>query len=268
MLLSEILEENSVQSIHNKTKISIDVLNKIIAKDFTSFKKVQLFGFISILEREYGGRIDDLHDECEEYFAANIKEDIPFIAPDVVKKTSKPKWLIWLAAFGILALATYFFMQSRIQNDIPVYKEEINLTTLNNINHKIEANSTINTNTTKKDTNVTIPALTVDSNTSLDMDNNVTVSQQLKIIPKTKLWFGIMNLETKELKNSIISNAFDVDTTKQWLIATSKASFSLQTSQGLKEFADYKVHYFKVDNTGFEEITKEQFDALGGPKKW
>ena len=274
MLLNEILEENSVQSIHNKTKISIDVLNKIIAKDFTTFKKVQVFGFISILEREYGGRIDDLRDECEEYFAANIKEDMPFIAPDVVKKASKSKWLVWLAAFGILALATYFLMQSRVQNDIPVYQEDINLTTLSNTNGKIEANVTINA--TKKDTNITIPALTTDGNTSLSIDNNKslgtdnnsTALQQFKIIPKTKLWFGIMNLETKELKNSIISNAFDVDTTKQWLIATSKASFSLQTPQGLKEFADYKVHYFKVDNTGFEEITKEQFVALGGPKKW
>jgi len=268
MLLSEILEENSVRSIHSKTKISIDVLNKIIAKDFMGFKKVQVFGLISILEREYGGRIDDLRDECEEYFAANIKEDIPFIAPDVVKKTSKPKWLIWLAAFGILALATYFFIQSRIQNDIPVYKEDANLTTLNNTNNKIEANVTTNVNTTKKDTNVTIPALTIDSNTSLGTDNNSTALQQFKIIPKTKLWFGIMNLETKELKNSIISNAFDIDTTKQWLVATSKASFSLQSPQGTKEFADYKVHYFKVDNTGFTEITKEQFVLLGGPKQW
>lgn len=268
MLLNEILEENSVQSIHNKTKISIDVLNKIIAKDFIGFKKVQVFGLISILEREYGGRIDDLRDECEEYFAANIKHDIPFIAPDVVKKTSEPQWLIWLAAFGILALTTYFLIQSRTQNDIPVYKEDTNLTTLNNINHKIEANSTINTNTAKKDTNITIPALATDSNVSSSTDNNATALQQFKIIPTIKLWFGIMNLETKELKNSIISNAFDIDTTKQWLIATSRASFRLQTPQGTKEFKDYKVHYFKVDNAGFTEITKEQFVALGGPKKW
>ncbi|MDD3774484.1 MAG: hypothetical protein PHV08_00845 [Sulfurovaceae bacterium] len=267
MLLSEILEENSVQSIHNKTKISIDVLNKIIAKDFTSFKKVQAFGFISILEREYGRRIDDLRDECEEYFAANTKEEIPFIAPNAIKKTSKPQWLIWLASFGILALTTYFLIQSRIQNDIPVYKEDANLTILSNAKNNIETNTTINTNTTKKDTNITIPAA-IDSNISLPSDNNATALQQFKIIPKTRLWFGIMNLETKELKNSIISTAFDVDTAKHWLVATSKAFFSLQTTQGLKEFADNKVHYFKVDNTGFEEITKEQFDALGGPIKW
>jgi len=209
-----------------------------------------------------------LRDECEEYFAANIKQDIPFIAPDVVKKTSEPQWLVWLAAFGILALATYFLIQSRMQNDIPVYKEDSNLTTLSDTNNKIKANVTINANATKKDTNVTIPALTTDSNTSLGTDNNSTVLQQFKIIPKTKLWFGIMNLETKELKNSIISNAFDVDASKQWLIATSTAFFSLQTPQGTKEFADYKVHYFKVDNTGFTEITKEQFVLLGGPKKW
>ncbi len=268
MLLSEILEENSVQSIHNKTKISIDVLNKIIAKDFTSFKKVQAFGFISILEREYGRRIDDLRDECEEYFAANTKEEIPFIAPNAIKKTSKPQWLIWLASFGILALTTYFLIQSRTQNDIPVYKDDANLTILSNSKNNIETNAAMNTNMIKKDINITTPALSADSNTSLSRDNNATGSQQFKIIPKTRLWFGIMNLETKELKNSIISTAFDIDTAKQWLIATSKASFSLQTSQGFKEFADYKVHYFKVDNTGFEEITKEQFVALGGPKKW
>ncbi|GEM_PF-1612549 len=270
MLLSEILEENSVQSIHDKTKISIDILNKIISKDFSSFKKVQAFGFISILEREYGGRIDDLHDECEEFFAANIKEDVPFIAPDVVKKARKPQWILWLVGFGVLALTTYFLMQSSMQNDVPVYKEDTNLTALSDVNHSIEAQAVIESNISMnaKDKNITVPALTTDNNASLATDNNSTGLQQFKIIPTTKLWFGMMDLNTKKLQNSIISNAFNIDTTKQWLIATSKASFSLQSPNGLIEFKDFKVHYFKVDNTGFTEITKEQFIALGGPKRW
>jgi len=267
MRLSEILEENSVQSIHSKTKISIDTLNKIISKDFSNFKKVQAFGFISILEREYGGRIDDLHDECEEYFASKFKEEIPFISPDVVKKASKPQWFLWLVGFGVLALTTYFLIQSSTTNDIPVYTEDTNITKLNDMNHSGELNSTINANIKPEaEKNITIPAITTDTNTAADI--NATASLQLKIIPTTKLWFGMMDLVTKELQNSIISSAFDIDTNKQWLIATSKASFSLQTPQGMKEFKDYKVHYFKVDNTGLAEITKEQFVAFGGPKRW
>lgn len=265
MLLSEILEENSVQSINNKTKISIDTLNKIIARDFSSFKKVQAFGFISILEREYGGRIDDLREDCEDYFASHLKEEVIFIAPNVVKTTSKPQWIIWLVSFGIFALSTYFLIQSSTSNDTPEYKEEVNVTKPVAINQPTEANATINANAAEK--NITVPAA-IDNNISSGKDNNASSVSQLKIIPKTKLWFGMMNIDTKELQNSIISDAFNVDMSKQWLIATSKASFYLQSAQGTKEYKDYKVHYFKADKTGFTEITKEQFDAIGGPKRW
>ncbi|MDD5405481.1 MAG: hypothetical protein PHE73_00910 [Sulfurovaceae bacterium] len=266
MLLSEILEENSVQSINNKTKISIDTLNKIIARDFSSFKKVQAFGFISILEREYGGRIDDLRRDCEDYFASHLKEEVTFIAPNVVKTTSKPQWLLWLAGFGIFALATYFLIQSSTSNDRPEYKEEINATKSAAVNQPIEANTTINANAAEK--NITIPAAAIDSNRSLAKDNNASSVSQLKIVPKSKLWFGMMDIDTKELQNSIISDAFNIDMSKQWLIATSKASFSLQSSQGTKEYKDYHVHYFKADKNGFAEITKEEFVTLGGPKRW
>jgi hypothetical protein len=267
MLLSEILKENSVQSINNKTKISIDTLNKIIAKDFRSFKKVQAFGFISILEREYGGRIDDLHDECEEYFASLAKEEVVFIAPNVVKTTAKPQWLIWLAGFGIFALSTYFLIQSNTSSDTIEYKEEVNVTKPVAANAQSESNVTANiNNATEK--NITNPAVLIDANRSAVKDNNVTSAQQLKIIPKSKLWFGMMDINTKELQNSIISDAFNINMSKQWIIATSKASFYLQSPQGAKEYRDYKVHYFKADKNGFTEITKEQFDAIGGPKRW
>ncbi len=265
MELSEILEENNVQGIHKQTKISVDTLNRIISKDFSSFKKVQAFGFISILEREYGSsKVEDLRQACEEYFETNAREDIVYISPTVIEAPQKPQWILWLAGFGILALTIYFIMQSSMTSDIPAYTQEANTTKLSDINHSSELNASM----AQADKNITIPAVLTDTNSSFGNDINSTVSQQSKIIPKTKLWFGMMDVATKGLQNSIISEAFNIDTTKQWLIATSKASFSLQSPQGTKEFADYKVHYFKVDNTGITEITKEQFVTLGGPKRW
>ena len=53
MQLNEILEENTIKSISQKTKISEENLENLLAANFDALKKIKALGFISILEREY-----------------------------------------------------------------------------------------------------------------------------------------------------------------------------------------------------------------------
>ena len=68
MQLNEIIEENTLASISNRTRLSSENLEKLFKRDFSGFRKVQALGFISILEREYRADLSQLRAECLAYF--------------------------------------------------------------------------------------------------------------------------------------------------------------------------------------------------------
>ena len=68
MQLNEIIEENTLASISNRTRLSYENLEKLFKRDFSGFRKVQALGFISILEREYRADLSQLRAECLAYF--------------------------------------------------------------------------------------------------------------------------------------------------------------------------------------------------------
>ncbi|NKQ40858.1 MAG: hypothetical protein HF962_04730 [Sulfurovum sp.] len=75
MQLNEVIEENSLATISKRTRISIDNIEKLVNKDFSKIKRVKALGFISILEREFGVKLDELRRECIEYFALEPEEE-------------------------------------------------------------------------------------------------------------------------------------------------------------------------------------------------
>jgi hypothetical protein len=75
MQLNEIIEENTLPSISRKTRISLQNLEALVAKDWSRLKKVQALGFISILEREYQIDLSDLREECRAYFDAHAPSE-------------------------------------------------------------------------------------------------------------------------------------------------------------------------------------------------
>lgn len=112
MQLNEILEENSVKSISQKTKISEDNLENLLARNFEVLMKTKTLGFISILEREYKADLTALKEEALEYYAAH-QEDHAFSVAVPMEEVKKGKSKLFL--FVILLLlgyaSWYFFTQ-------------------------------------------------------------------------------------------------------------------------------------------------------------
>jgi len=91
----------------------------------------------------------------------------------------------------------------------------------------------------------------------------------ISILPLHKLWFGIVNLETKEREHFSIDEPHSIDVTnKAWLLATSSAPFSLMYAEETMDFNDAKEHYFKIDKSGMLALSKEQYVAQGGWAQW
>jgi len=101
-------------------------------------------------------------------------------------------------------------------------------------------------------------------------DQNETLQRvQTVLEPKNRLWFGMIEMDTKKRKHLTISEKYTIDTKeKSWLIATSSAPFSLIHQGKTQKFNDAKEHYFKIDKSGVTQLTKSEYVSMGGWKEW
>ncbi len=97
----------------------------------------------------------------------------------------------------------------------------------------------------------------------------VNTLQTISIIPVNKLWFGLVNTESKEREHFSIDKAHALDVSeKSWLVATSSAPFSVVQGDKTDDFSDAKEHYFKIDKNGIVILSKSEYVEQGGWHQW
>ena len=112
MQLNEVLEENSVRSISQRTNISESNLDALVAGDFDTLKRVKTFGFISILEREYKADLSALKEQALEYYENNSEnESVTIGLPLPEEKKGLPAWFKLFILILIAFTVWYFFTQ-------------------------------------------------------------------------------------------------------------------------------------------------------------
>lgn len=106
MQLNEILEEHTLESISERTRIPLENLESLINGDWERLKKVQALGFISILEREYGADLSGLRKECRNYFDSHrpTEKRISVTSEEVVH-TERHRFSKFTIALVLMALA-------------------------------------------------------------------------------------------------------------------------------------------------------------------
>lgn len=109
MQLNEILEENSIKAISQKTKISEENLQKILNANFDTLKKIRTLGFISIVEREYKADLSALRQEALEYYRQHEEHSGFSAALSVVEEKKNKSLPFILIVLAILGYASWYF---------------------------------------------------------------------------------------------------------------------------------------------------------------
>ena len=109
MRLNEILEENTIKGISQKTKISEDNLENLLAANFDALKKIKTLGFISILEREYKADLSALREEALEHYSQGTEENnFTVVIPIEEEKKGKSNLFLFII-LALLAYASWYF---------------------------------------------------------------------------------------------------------------------------------------------------------------
>ncbi len=134
MQLNEVIEENSIKTIAKRTRISVENIEKLVAHDFSTMKKVKAQGFISILEREFNLELNSLRKECSEYFSSyhdeKIDTNLVISIPENLDSGSGwlSKLLILILLFALGYGAWYFFVDNNetVDNNVTLIENSSN----------------------------------------------------------------------------------------------------------------------------------------------
>ena len=74
MPLNDLVKDYSLTTISQKTNIPIEVLEKLLNKEWESLQATKAKGFIAIIEREFGVDLSELKEEANEYYSSHKKE--------------------------------------------------------------------------------------------------------------------------------------------------------------------------------------------------
>jgi len=287
MQLNDILEEHSIKAISKKTNISEENLEYLVAADFDALKKVKTLGFISIIEREYHADLAKLREQALEHYGATQEvTGITLGRPVVEEKKGRSKFLLFFVLLLLGYASWYFFTQfdkKHLRELIPFMDEQMiesfvgdkdNNTTDEVVEDLSIAKVIVSNSQTEAEDKETaaVEKSVVTEKVSKENATKSTASTavaNVSIVPVGRLWFGVVDVDTKKRDHFSVSEAYELETgSKTWLLATSSAPFSLVRAGVRKDYHDAKEHYFKIDKNGIESLGKDEYVTFGGWRQW
>ena len=288
MQLNELLEEQSIKTMSQKTMISEDDLENLTLGKFDTLNRVKAFGFISILEREYDVDLTLMKSDAEEFYNEHnedqsFKSELPMAKEE--RRSGGGFSFIWLLLLLLVGLAYYVTQVDKgaIHKYAPFLENLMDQNTdAKEVVEVIKQKAEVKTEVVEKVTEVVTPksdtkesdkktlyGVEVISENKTDVKEVTAVNESIVIIPKRSLWFGLVDAKTKKRKHFTVSEPYTLELAeKEWLIATSTASFTLRDITGDKIYKNAKSNYFKVDKAGIYKLSKAEYVASGGYRKW
>ncbi len=111
MTLNELIEQDGLLPISQRTNISVENLKSLEEENFERLSRVKALGFIQILEREYDLDMTDLIFQIKTYFEENKLEmgnEVVVLAKDS-RDNSGFNFFNWLMIAGLLYALWYFY---------------------------------------------------------------------------------------------------------------------------------------------------------------
>jgi hypothetical protein len=275
----EDLQNLGVDALYDHTHIARHQIELILNKSFDSFSRMQFMGFISILEREYKIDLSSLR---EEYEAQNpiVPSFTSAASLDVLQapSTSRSKWI----AGGIGAILLLLIITSMTQGELssapkeevmklktaPIEVVDYNATAENNIT-TVEANTTESNLSEINKSNTANVIITPEENLSITSEQQgIDFGPALSIKPTSKVWVGMMDLDSGKKTQRKTSEPIVIDTTKKWLFIFGHGRLKIITSDGDRILKERNAVWFAYENGSLKQLNREQFEEKNHGSRW
>ena len=277
----EKLKEIGAQKIHEKTHITREHVQAILHDSFEGMNKIQFLGFISILERDYDIKLNDLKIRGLEYFL-NIRSEAKQNTSVFVETKSKTKNTPYIIMALLVLVITAFFIFNKTFSTEEEKVQEINNDAIEHIKNNLlpEAVSGVETNSSAMDEN----SSTSDENNLIE-DEHVAIKDELiaekqvepkspeavttfKVIPNAKLWMGYIDLKENKAYQKLFSNEFSLDTGKDWLLYLGHGNVNFEINGKILQYNSRKNLKLLYKDNNLTEVSNTEFNILKKDHKW
>ncbi len=100
------------------------------------------------------------------------------------------------------------------------------------------------------------------------LEQPVAAMPTLKIIPKEKLWVGIIYLDNYKHENHIISSPLELNTSRDQLIVTGHGMMQIKSDGEIQDFNEIAKQRFIYRNGKLEKIDRKTFRLYNRGRDW
>jgi hypothetical protein len=250
----------------------------ILDKSFDKLQKVQFLGFVSILEREYKIDLSSLKQEYLFFYAQTQEPEEEFEVAEKTEKKRLTKKQLYAAAAVPLVLAAIGMAVYFSGEPAPETRIEINNTAIEeakkNLNIvSIERNASeevVESAEHGQDENMTAEAPEVAEQEAEPEAVSIvpTMPSHLVVVPKGKLWIGLIDLGTHKRQQMVISEPLTLDAQKEWLIITGHGLVRMEYGDTESDYKQKEKLMFVYENGLLQRIDEEEFKARNKGRMW
>lgn len=284
-----------IKEVERQTKIPLEYLEAIYAKNYDFLKDTNLKAYLRILSREFNidldGYLEDFENYCAENSSDNSKIQVNPRLTGYVAKESKSSfaWLVLVlillgvGVWGFKFIKDLDFNWSDLKPDFGS-KSEVNVSEENiaiikpnaDVIENIVVDEVLDQNTSKEEILVVDENATTEQNLAekqiKEQKEEVQVKEAtanvIKIIPVTKVWIGIKNLKDMSKRSLSTSEAYELNTTGNRLILTGNGMLDLVNGDNNKSYRTRDALRFHIHDGIIEEIDYAKYVKLNKGKKW
>ena len=284
-----------IKEVERQTKIPLEYLEAIYAKNYDFLKDTNLKAYLRILSREFNidldGYLEDFENYCSENSSDDSKSQVNPRLTGYVAKESKSSfaWLVLVlillgvGVWGFKFIKDLDFNWSDLKPDFGS-KSEVNVSEENiaiikrnaDVIENIVVDEALDQNTSKEEILVVDENATTEQNLAeeqiKEQKEEVQVKEAtanvIKIIPVTKVWIGIKNLKDMSKRSLSTSEAYELNATGNRLILTGNGMLDLVNGDNNKSYRTRDALRFHIHDGIIEEIDYAKYVELNKGKTW
>ncbi len=254
----EKLKSIGTRKINADTHISVKNLQALFHNSFEDLTRIQVMGFISILEREYKVDLQELRERAKEFFDENEKIGINLLKDDTnvelfVSKKNNYKNSIIIVITLVFVTVLYLVFQSKSDKTPPVEEKKTVKNTDTDI-YKDDINKS-------KDENIS-----EDLNTQTE--TNISKTHIIKIIPKQKVWFGYIELPDMKKHQKMLDSEFELNASKDYLLSFGHGYIDIGLDDNTTSYQYKRPLRFIYENGELKKITLSKFKEYNKGRVW
>lgn len=264
------LKDLGAQKIYEDTHIAVEHIQAILHESYDGLSKIHFVGFISILQREYNIDLDELKQRAIIYYdeknpVEETTEDGIFIAP----KKSKNFTIFYILLAMILFLIALFYTVEYANDSVRLETQTINNEHINDAKKNMKSVVTESNSSNNSENNVTV----IESNVTKAQEQKSSVepkavTKSLKIIARSKVWMGYIDVATNKKYQKTFEGEFDLDPNKEWLLIFGHGYIDVIINSEKTKFQSKRTLRLLYKDGTLKKITLDEFKRLNRGNAW